>query len=708
MPFDDQLKIQIQESTDIVDLISEQLLLKQKGREFAGLCPFHDDKNPSMSVSPTKQIYKCFSCGAGGDVYSWMMNYHKMEFPEAMKYLAERANIEWPKDQGSAGRGQGSGDGPTERELIAEANERATQFFRQLLSHEKHGTIARQYIEKRGINAQMLEAFQIGYAPDRWDGLAMTVSDKGWSPRGFELAGLINERKNASPQTSNLKPQASNHYDRMRHRLMFPIFDALGRPIAFGGRVLPDGTLDDPSGDAKYLNSPETALFNKSQTLYGLHVAKKPIIDSRTAVIVEGYTDVIACHQAGAANVVATLGTALTAGHVKVLKRYCEKVVLLFDADAAGQKAADRAVEIFLTEEADVFIAVLPAGQDPADLMSQPGGIDQWNSLVTHAADAISYQFARVSEQMEASDTLTGRQHLAETFVGKLAALGLARQGAIRKSMIVQRLATLLHLPEDGINALLKQHAPRQRPPSARPSPSGNGGESTNNHYDSPQNLPTSTENLEKSANSALPDVASDQNGNRIKLERAERQLVGCLLRRPGLFAEATLNSGLTLDEALTPGDFVSPNGQALYQRMYDALANGEEMHLAPLLANLAEAGELELANLATQAAIEIDQMMPGNAGSTGSYKSNNAGESATAEPDGPIDAGSSETSDELLLVKLTSAAEVILGHHQTTEYLRTRTAAVQHHTEAPNDALKQVFDYHKANPSPLKIMRRD
>lgn len=722
MPFDDNLKIRIQESTDIVDLISEQILLKQKGREFAGLCPFHDDKNPSMSVSPTKQIYKCFSCGAGGDVYAWMMNYHKMDFVESMKFLAERAHIEWPKDQGSGGRGQGSGDGPSERELIAEANDKALSFFRSLLQHEKHGAIARQYIEQRGISAEMLEAFQVGYAPDRWDGLALTVTDKGWHTKGFELAGLINPRQGGGQSADT---QATNHYDRMRHRLIFPICDALGRPIAFGGRVLPDGTLDDSSTDAKYLNSPETALFNKSQTLYGLHLAKKPIIDSRTAVIVEGYTDVIGCHQAGASNVVATLGTALTAQHVKVLKRYCDKVVLVFDADAAGQKAADRAVEIFLTEEADVYIAVLPAGTDPADLMKQPDGFEQWEALLADATDAMTYQFNRASEQMDDADTVTGRQRVAEAFVGKMAGLGLSRMGAIRRAMIVQRLASLLHLPEDAINALLRTHASRQTTRfsgdssreagvSASPSPSGNTRNFPNDSYNQSSNRYDYAENSENSAKTALPDVASFQNGNRIKLERAEMQLVGCLLKRPELFASATLKTGLTLDEGLTPSDLVTPAGQALYSRLYDMLADGEEVSLARFLASLAEAGELQLANLATQAAVEIDQMTQ----VTQASQKNSQDKQNRPDGDSQNSTGSSgkkgnaETIDiadieDHLRVKLIRAAEVILDHHRTSEYLHTRTAAVQQ-SEAPNDALKQVFEFHKANPSPLKIMRQD
>ena len=327
MAVQEDQKIQVQQATDIVRLIGEQVSLRPKGKEFAGLCPFHDDKNPSMFVSPAKQIYKCFSCGAGGDVFTFVTQYHKMTFPEALSFLAERAGI---RLEARGGRGGGEAK-QGERGRISQANTLAVGFFRALYRHAEHGRSGREYVAKRGISPEMVEAFEIGYAPDRWDGLSMTIAQKNWDLGAFELAGLVKARERGGEPASG---EASGHYDRLRHRLIFPIFDAIGRPIAFGGRKLREA--DEP----KYLNSPETALFNKSATLYGLHLAKKPIIDSRTAVIVEGYTDVIACHQAGVRNVVATLGTALTAEHVRELRRYAEQVVLVFDGDAAVRKPA--------------------------------------------------------------------------------------------------------------------------------------------------------------------------------------------------------------------------------------------------------------------------------------------------------------------------------------------------------------------------------
>ncbi|MEE9212252.1 MAG: DNA primase, partial [Phycisphaeraceae bacterium] len=459
---DDQ-KLQIQQATDIVRLVGEDLALKPKGREFVCLCPFHDDRRPSMTVVPAKQIFHCFVCGAGGDAFGWLMKYHKMTFPEALRHLADRAGIKLeqragPRDQGSAQQEQ------TDRELIKAANQRALGFFQAMLRHADHGRGAREYLKHRGISGEMVEAFQLGYAPDRWDGLVTTIRDKSWNRRSFELAGLISAR-----------PTGQGHYDKLRHRLIFPICDSIGRPIAFGGRVLPGGTLEDKN-EAKYLNTAETPLFNKSATLYGLHLAKSApggIIGGKTAVIVEGYTDVIAAHQAGARDVVATLGTALTSRHVTELRRYAEKVVLVFDADEAGQKAADRAVEVFLAGALDVAIAVLPDGRDPAELLATENGRQRWQDVIDIAADALTYQFERVRRQMEAATTVTGRQRLVEEYLRKLAGLGLARMGIIRRSLVIQRLAELLHLPEANLVGLLKRLAPAAgRTPPGGPAPS--------------------------------------------------------------------------------------------------------------------------------------------------------------------------------------------------------------------------------------------
>jgi len=534
----DDAKRRVLEATDLVHLISEHVVLKPRGREFVGLCPFHEDKNPSMNVVPHKQFYHCFSCGAGGDAFSFVMGYHKMTFPEALKFLADRGGIELPKFNRDAAA---AGDQPTERQRIASANQLAVEFFRRSLSHDTLGKIARDYIAQRGISDEMIEAFGLGAAPDSWDALSKTIQQKQWDRQGFELAGLIGQRKSGD-----------GYFDKMRHRLIFPIFDAIGRPVAFGGRVLPDGQRDDKS-DAKYLNSPETALFNKSATLFGLHLAHKPISDSHTAVIVEGYTDVIAAHQAGAQNVVATLGTALTGEHASVLRRYADQVVLIFDADEAGQRAADRALQVFFNQPIDVKIAVLPDGLDPADLLAQPDGLDRWHAAIAQAADAMTFQFRRVRRQFDDTDTLAGKQRISEQYLRTLIDLGFEKLDAARRGLVVARVAEMLLLDPPDVDRMIRRLSTGARRPAAAPF--------VDDASDEPMDMPI-----------ARPAGA----------ELAQQHIVGCLLIEPDLF-HATMDDGRELSEAVGHDDFTHGPTASLYAPLYEWLMEHDELTTADL-----------------------------------------------------------------------------------------------------------------------------
>ncbi|MCC7407511.1 MAG: DNA primase [Phycisphaeraceae bacterium] len=652
-PVDDP-KRQVQQATDLVALIGEHIALKAKGREMVGLCPFHDDHSPSMQVSPAKQIYKCFSCGAGGDAFSFVMNYHKMTFPEALKYLAERAGIKLSDYRPAGGGfGGGSGGGSVDRQKLAEVNERAMKFYRSMLEHPEFGREARAYLQKRGISDEMAEAFGLGYAPDRWDALAVRAAERGLAMGDLQAAGLVQVRQ-----------QGGGHYDRFRHRLMFPILDSLGRAIAFGGRKMREE--DEP----KYLNSPETPLFNKSATLYGLHRAKKPIIDAKTAVIVEGYTDVIACHQAGVCNVVATLGTALTREHLRELRRFAEKVVLIFDADAAGQKAADRAVEIFRGQEIDVAVAVLPTGpggakMDPAELFGLAEGRELWRKAMEEAADALTYQFERFRQQFQGSGTLTGRQKLAEGYLQNLARLGWSGISPIRRGMIVQLVAELLGMAEQDVAAALTRYAAVQPRPVGHAGTAGESGRETSVQHNMTAEI----------------DTSLDERTIR-RLQTAERQMVGCLLRQPELF-HTPLWDGRSLDEALTPGDMVTSAGRQLYQTLYDLLAEGVQPSLAEFLADLASVGRQELANLATLGESEVEQLVL-----------------------------QSQTELANLLGEL---ARVILSHHQEEAYDRKRSALLPPGSVGSADAgaaadgaeqtklAHELLEHQRNNPSPLR-----
>ena len=526
---DEQIKGRVLESTDLVELIGQHIALRPKGREFAGLCPFHDDSNPSMYVSPTKQIYKCFVCGAGGDALSFVTHYHKMSFPEAISHLAERAGIELPKRGGQQG-----GEGKSRRQRILEANGKALEFFRRTLRDDNAGAIARQYLAERGIDQQMIDAFQLGCAPDRWDALAERVQRSRADREAFELAGLIAPRKSGN-----------GHFDKLRHRLIFPILDNIGRPIAFGGRVLPHGQREEKS-DAKYLNSPEHDAFNKSATLFGLHRAQRSIIDTRTAVIVEGYTDVIAAHQAGFENVIATLGTALTRDHARLLRRYCDRVRLVFDADEAGQRAADRALEVFFQEPLDVEIAILPEGLDPADLLGKDNGPAQLKGSLEAAEDAMAFQFKRVRQAFDQTETMSGRQRITEQYLQSLVRLGLRKLDRQRYGLVFARLAELLAMSPAGVKDAVGE-------------------------VSAPQANRSSTGAAEQPAEPARPLNAT---------QRAERYIIGCLLNGADLF-HAEMADGLPLDESIVPEDFSDETHQRLYAALYEWLAERDPEPLA-------------------------------------------------------------------------------------------------------------------------------
>ncbi len=418
----------VKDATDIVRLIGEHVALKPKGREFVGLCPFHNDKNPSMNVIPAKQIFHCFVCGTGGDSLSFVQKFHKMEFREALEYLAERAGMELTKRSATSGAAAG---GTTRADVLA-ANAFAAQFFAELLRKDA-GKAARDVIERRGISPAMVSQFMLGVSPDGWNGLMTAFQAKRLDPRAFFDAGLLKKRDGAE-----------GAYDAFRNRLMFPIQDQIGRVIAFGARKIKDE--DEP----KYLNSPETRLFNKSATLYALSHAAKPIQTQRTAIITEGYTDVIACHQAGFANVVATLGTALTREHAGVLRRLCDRVILLFDGDDAGQRAADRAVEVFFAEELDVSIATLSKvtdAKDPDELLKREGGAETFRAALEGATDLLEYRFARLRSKLSGVGMAAMGRGLKEE-IARLVELGLNEVEPIRQKLIVKRLAAVADLDE--------------------------------------------------------------------------------------------------------------------------------------------------------------------------------------------------------------------------------------------------------------------
>lgn len=465
-------KRRVLESTDLVRLIGEQITLRKKGREWVCVCPFHDDHSPSMYVVPHKQIYHCFVCGAGGDALSFAMNYFKMPFREALQLLADRSGIALAPPPRRQREEYASAPGVS-RDALLEANGTALAFFRGILRHGEHGQAARALIERRGLSAEMVEKFQLGASPDRWDGLQRTIAAKGLDPAAFLSAGLLKGRDSGS----------GGAYDALRNRLVFPIQDSLGRVIGFGGRKISDQSATDSEGP-KYLNSPETMLFNKSATLYALPQASAAIRQQNVAIVTEGYMDAIACHQAGVANVVATLGTALTVQGARVLRRLCETVVLLFDGDEAGQRAADRAIQVLFAEPIDVKIATMSTAQaeavaaglskpkDPDELLKQPGGRERFDRMIASAGEALEFHFGLLRQRLSGVG-LTARSRAIEEEVQRLGQLGLAQVSPVRYQLIVRRVAGLAGVDEGTIRRVLegqRRAAPRGEPAGEAPS----------------------------------------------------------------------------------------------------------------------------------------------------------------------------------------------------------------------------------------------
>ena len=442
----EQFVNQVQQATDIVDLIGQFVAIKQRGKDYVGICPFHREKTPSFYVSPGKQIFKCFGCGAGGGVFQFVILHQKITFPEAVRQLAERAGIPVPKtsaDEGQAGMDRGE---------LQRVMRFAVEFYQRQL-RAAAGQAALDYVHGRGLTDESLAKFELGYAPDGWDALTLAARRAGFSEEQLLATGLAARR------------ESGGCYDRFRHRLMFPILDQAGRVIAFGGRAL------SPEERAKYLNSPETILFDKSSNLYGLNWARQAIGQTGQVVVVEGYFDALLPAQAGVENVVATLGTALTERHVRTLSRLATDMVLIFDADAAGLAAAERGMELFVTQQVNVRVAAVPDGKDPADFVAAHGG-EAFRKVIAEAPEALEHLWRRRWAAMTTPGDLVGKRRAAEEFLQ--AVVTSSAYGAIdpvRQGLLVNRLAHLLDVPAEELRRNIRQmlrHVPTAA--SARPS----------------------------------------------------------------------------------------------------------------------------------------------------------------------------------------------------------------------------------------------
>jgi DNA primase len=418
----------IRDTVSIVDVVGNYVALHPAGANFKGLCPFHQDKSPSLYVHPTKQIFKCFACGAGGDVFSFVQLREKVDFLQARAMLAERAGIPLEDERSADRQGPGKVD-------LAKANRWAAGIFRRQLLGPS-GAAARAYQTQRQINPEVSEEFGLGYALDGFEALLRLGRQSGYSEAVLVAAGLIRPS------------QRGGYHDTFRNRLVFPIIDTMDRVIGFGGRALGD----DP---AKYLNTPETALFEKGRGLFGLNRAKDAIGRAKRAIVVEGYMDCLMAHQFGFQETVAALGTAFTDEQAQLLRRYTDAVVLVFDSDEAGQRAADRALSVSLLQNLDVRLARVPSGKDPCDFLLSAGA-DAFTKLLIDAPSALEFKWRQVVTRYQSSETGPARRRAIEEFLERIATwVNAGAVDVIERGLILNQIAKLLSMPAGEVHTRL-------------------------------------------------------------------------------------------------------------------------------------------------------------------------------------------------------------------------------------------------------------
>ncbi len=507
--FSEDIISRVRNSVDIVDLVSGYVSLKKTGKNHTGLCPFHAEKTPSFSVNSDKQIFHCFGCGAGGDVFKFLELQEGLNFPEAVKTLAGRAGISLPADSGTRDadrRAEG------ERKVLLQIVAAAAEYYKRELGGTG-GSAARAYLKKRGVSDQIMKDFALGYARPEWDGLLQHLKQHGYSSVQMERAGLVVRRN-----------EGEGYYDRFRGRIIFPIRDIVGNVIAFGGRVMDDAL-------PKYLNSSETPLYSKSNTLYCLDAAKEQGRRQGYFVIVEGYLDAIACHQFGVQNAVATLGTALTEGHLRLLRRFADKVVLIFDPDPAGVRASLRGFDLFVTSGMKVNVVSLPDNDDP-DTFLQKHGHDAFAARLRGSIKLMDFVLAQVVKDGLAA-SIDEKVEKAGEMLGFIAKLS----SGIERDHYLKKTAEALDLDE----AVLRQEMPKK----GKVLP----------HY------------------SAVEKVSPTARGHR---PRAEEILIHLMLK------DETM--ARNLKDKIQPQDFTDPLFQRAAQRIFDFLGKHDKLDVGALL----------------------------------------------------------------------------------------------------------------------------
>ncbi len=442
---------QIRDRVDIAEIVGQHVALTRAGQNLKGLCPFHQEKSPSFNVSPSRQIFHCFGCGEGGNVFKFLMKLTGATFPEVVRELGRKVGVDVPEATGGYSDQERSQLGRLER-----LNAAAATWFQRVLNDGPGGAQARAYLEGRGIRPETIQQFQIGYAPPEWDALTKAMLREGFAGADLITAGLAVPRDQGGTQ----RGPGTGQYDRFRSRVMFPIMDLRKRVVAFGGRVLGEGT-------PKYLNSPDTPLFKKGQTLFALDAAREAAAQHQTLIIVEGYFDAIALHQAGLRHVAATLGTALTAEHIAIIRRFASNVVLLFDPDAAGVRAALRSLDLFVNSGISVTVVSLPAGDDP-DTYVRKAGTEGFETLARRAPSLLDFAVEH-SLQTAASGTVEDRIRAVDAVLRILQKSSHPIEREERIRLVAERLGLSQQRLIDRYPALVsgEQRKAPTRPPAA-------------------------------------------------------------------------------------------------------------------------------------------------------------------------------------------------------------------------------------------------
>jgi DNA primase len=517
---DDRVK-QVKEANDIVDVVGSYLALRPAGPTFKGLCPFHDDHRPSFDVDPRRQRFKCWACGKSGDVITFVQEHEHVSFIEALELLARRAGITLEKHAPSPHN--------QSRALMLDVVRWAAQQYHECLLDAPLAEEARRYLGGRGLKGETVRHYQLGFAPAAGDWLVQRAEAAQVPLDVLEKVGLIAPRS-----------QRPGYYDRFRDRVQFPIRDARGQAVGFGGRILPNSPLS--ARGPKYYNSTDTPLFTKSECLYGLDQARHAAVKAGYLAVVEGYTDVLMAHQAGIGQVVATMGTALNARHVQNLRRFVQRVVLVFDADAGGNTGVDRALEIFASQEMELAVAMLPEGLDPCDLLVRQGP-EPFRQVLEGAVDALEFKLNQVAprgapqgveEQRRAVDAVLGIIALAPALAGQA--------GALKTQLMVTRIARRLVLKEETVWARLNELRANRRGP----------------------------ESASKARTAGAADEAPSP-----KAAPEERELLQILLASPSLVPAAMA--------AVAPEELRHPEARQLLEGLYALASEGEPPELDQL-----------------------------------------------------------------------------------------------------------------------------